>query len=61
MEDVKITIVLKTNTDISCLLDIIENYTEELTEEIESYGYEVEDPENIFVSVAYNEEDKAEQ
>tara|TARA_R100000152_G_C6669319_1_gene106075 strand:+ start:18 stop:203 length:186 start_codon:yes stop_codon:yes gene_type:complete len=57
MEDVKITIVLKTDADLSCLLDIIEDYVESLTSEIESYEYEVEPAENIGVSVAYDEED----
>ena len=69
MKDVKITIALKTDADLSCLRDIIEGYVVELAEEIESYlddpysleyeaGYEVEPAENIEVSVAYDEEEQ---
>lgn len=53
MEDVKIKITMKTDADLSVLLDIVEQLLETLADDIESYGFEVEDPDNIHVSVAY--------
>ena len=53
MEDVKIEITMKTDAQLSTLLDIVEGYLASLADEIESYEYEVENPDNIHVSVAY--------
>ena len=53
MEDVKIEITMKTDAQLSILLEIVEGYLASLADEIESYEYEVENPDNIHVSVAY--------
>ena len=53
MEDVKIEITMKTDADLSILLDIVEGYLASLTDEIFDHEYEVEDPDSIGVSVAY--------
>lgn len=53
MEDVKIEITMKTDADLSILLDIVEGYLASLADEIFDHEYEVEDADSIHVSVAY--------
>ena len=57
MEDVKIEITMKTDADLSTLLEIVEGYLASLADEIFDHEYEVENADNIHVSVAYADHD----